>query len=126
LRNARLRRWFLPAHEDAIQLLTADISSPKLGGVQDLLEEIQKLGRVPIRQKRASTDEAKNEENLAKRLASARSNGGFLPEHEAVIELLRPAQKTSLENAANESPDPMATFACEADNKLDQDLMLLC
>ena len=39
---------------------------------------------------------------------------------------MRPAQKTSLEKASNESPDPMAAFAGEADNKLAQDLMLLC
>ena len=97
LATARSHGWFLPEHEAVIQLFTVDNSSSKLGHVQDLLEEIQKLGRVPIRQTRASTDEAKIEEYLAKRLATARSNGWFSSEHEAVIELLRPAQKTSLE-----------------------------
>ena len=119
--KARCAGWLLPAHEAAIQLLRADNSCSKV-----LLEVIKNLGRCPVRQYKADTDEAKIENNLAQKLERARSNGCFLPEHEAVIELLRPAQKTSLEKAANESPVPMATFASEADNKLDQDLMLLC
>lgn len=89
-----------------------------------------------MRQRNAATGEATNKKNmLAAKLAKARIDGRLLFGHEAEIILLRPAQKAlqatlqataMLEDAANESPDPMAAFAGEADNKLDQDLMLLC
>ena len=46
--------------------------SPKLGHVHDLLEKIQKLGRVPIRQKTASTDEAKLYKNEQRNYESAK------------------------------------------------------
>ena len=54
LAKARSASWLLLAHEAAIQLLRAEDSSSKV-----LLEEIKKLGRVPMRQDRATTDEEK-------------------------------------------------------------------
>ena len=54
LAKARTEGWLFPAHEAAIQLLRADISSSEA-----LLEEIKKFGRVPMRQTKAATAKKK-------------------------------------------------------------------
>ena len=59
-----------------------------------LLLEIKQSGRCPIRKPRASTDEEKQENNLAKKLWKTRNTGWLLPEHDSEIELLGPEEKS--------------------------------
>ena len=99
---------------------------------QELIDAVQTLGFFP-KETKPTGDEGKEEFQLAAKIRKARERQLFTPAEQIELNelkrtLVHPrdcAMSAQLLEEAQEPPNPMECFADEAENRLDQDLLLL-
>ena len=88
------------------------------------MQQVREVGRLPKESRRGSA-----EQQLAEQIRRARKAKQFTPEQKAELEALQQAERDARAEAriadAEEPPNPMDGFAEEAENRIDQDLLML-
>ena len=104
---------------DAPQLANGEASQL----AEDVMADVRTLGRVP-KLVRGQDPEQIAERNLAQRLRHVRAAGRLTLEHEAELATLIEQALGPLEEV-DAPPDPLDPFADEAENRLEQDLLMM-
>ena len=110
----------------------------ELGGAatsvgRKLIDEVKELGHYPRSVYNPRNDQEKREKGLARRIRGARMDQTFSPAELAELDAFQQTsihphgrdRSAQLLEKAQEPPNPMEAFADEAENRLDQCLLLL-
>ena len=126
LRRALKAKQLSPEQEaelDALRLASQG-AEDLVRRAEELMQQVRDIGHYPKESRRGSA-----EQQLAEQIRRARKAKQFSPEHEAELQALQQAERDARAEAriadAEEPPNPMEGFAEEAENRIDQDLLML-
>ena len=105
-----------PAQEAATRQKARDVAT-------ELTLEIRAFGRLP-QEVRGEDAAQSTETTLAQRLHKTRAAGRLTADHETELASVMERQLGAL-TEANDPPDPLDPFADEAENRLEQDLLMM-